>query len=104
MAILTQNEQARSALLKSGLDLSRNEQQRREDRDEFWTRTITPLFNNPNTELALSFRGIIPNGDYELDTIDVCKASEIQRSGTLLKEKYFCVRSHFTRSFSSWTV
>ena len=102
MALVTDNEKARAALLKSGVDLTRHEQQRREGRDDFWSDFIAPLYNDPSVTVTFRICQILP--ECGVDESGVNHIARTQRSLTTVKEKFFSVRSHFTRSYNIWTV
>jgi hypothetical protein len=53
VCILTQHGDAKRALVDSQLELTRSQLDRSERRDDFWSLTIAPIFNSPDT--AVSF-------------------------------------------------
>lgn len=103
MAILTDSEEAKHALIRSGTALNRNDLQRRANMDSFWVDIIEPLFNDPNKKFSLNIRGCV-RGDTEMDLIDVNASPSCFRSGSALRAKFVSVRAHFTTAYSNWST
>lgn len=61
MPILVQREEASSALIRSGLDLTRHEKQRREGCDTFWDTIVEPVFNEIQVWVSLGPTGCVNN-------------------------------------------
>jgi hypothetical protein len=107
--ILTQDEEARCALIASGQNLSREELDAGVRRDDFWTTTVAPRFNDPALQLrfsALPFpsasaaaRG--DNGRSELNPNDF---RHMSRTGDDLKANYFRVRALFSECHRRWSL
>jgi hypothetical protein len=95
--ILTQDEEAKRALLDSQLDLTRAQLDRSERRDDFWTKTIAPLFNSPDT--IVSF--IPPT---ELSGVSANVAPLTLRSGARLMRSWAGTRSLFTVCHVNWSA
>ena len=78
--ILIEKKEARSALLSSGINLTRIEQQRRMDRDEFWESVVARLHNDQTVIVGMSFVGLV-DADDEHSVINPNKALPQKRSG-----------------------
>ena len=102
VGILIDNEEARTGLLQSGIDLTRVEQQRRSDRDEFWETTVARLHNNPNIVVRANFTGLV-DADEHQTLLNPNISVPQRRSGAWLKGRFFSVRTIFTRAFHNWT-
>lgn len=98
MGLLARHEAARAALIKSGRDLSREQQQRREGRDSFWETLIAKLFNDATVRVELDMRGCI-SGDDEVSNVDPNAKPILPRGGAWLKDRFFV-----TKAYSRWTV
>eukprot|EP00171_Calliarthron_tuberculosum_P005085 IDg5085t1 len=103
MGLLTKNDSARSALIQSELDLTREQQQRREGRDVFWESLIARLFNDPAVRVDLDLRGCI-SGPNDVGTVNSNETPAVPRGGAWLKDRFFAVRALFTKSYARWTV
>lgn len=66
VAILTESDEARNALIASGRPLDRTGLQRRDNLDESWVTTVEPLFNDTTAQFALNIQGCVI-GDTEMD-------------------------------------
>lgn len=53
VGVLAGSEKAASALIRSGKDLTRLEQQRGEGRDSFWDHMVALMFNNQSYKVDL---------------------------------------------------
>ena len=102
IGILFENEEARTSLLRSGLDLTRVEQQRRMDRDAFWEFVVARFHNDEDTVIGMSYVGLV-DADEHHSCVNPNKIPQQKRSGVWLKEKFFSVRAAFTRAFYNWT-
>ena len=81
VCVLLQCNEARTALLESGLDLSRVQQQRRESRDAFWELIVAPLFNDATILFTLTFV-VLVSADDEISTVDSKCAVSSPRTGS----------------------
>ena len=102
VGIMIEKEEARSALLSSGVNLTRIEQQLRMDREEFWESVVARLHNDQTVIVGMSFVGLVDTDD-EHSVINPSKALPQKRSGAWLKDKLFAIRASFTRAFHNWT-
>ncbi len=103
MGLLTKNDLARRALIQSGLDLTREQQQRREGRDAFWESLIARLFNDRTVRVELDLRGCI-SGPNDVGTVNSNAPPAAPRGGAWLKDRFFAVRALFTKAYARWTV
>jgi hypothetical protein len=95
--ILTQNEEAKRALLDSQLDLTRAQLDRSERRDDFWTKTVAPLFNSPDTLVSFIRPIELPGVCANVSPLTV-------RSGARLMRSWAGTRSLFTVSHMNWSA
>jgi hypothetical protein len=95
--ILTQHEGAKQALLDSQLNLTRAQLDRSERRDDFWSHTIAPLFNSPDT--AISF-----NPPIDLPEVNANAAPLGIRGGSRLMRAWSGTRSLFTVAYTNWSA
>jgi hypothetical protein len=100
LSVLIDDDEARSALLLSGLNLSREQLDRREGRDEFWISVVEARFNDPEALF------ILPGGPPPTYLTDVNAAAPpaAHRSGDFLKSKFFEIRAAFTTWHQRWAV
>lgn len=61
MAILTEKEEACSAFIFSGLQVTRAQQQRCESQDEFWDSIVSTIFNDSWQKMGMIFRCLVEN-------------------------------------------
>eukprot|EP00171_Calliarthron_tuberculosum_P002444 IDg2444t1 len=80
MGVITEDSGARSALLGSGLTLTRDQLQRRESRDACWATVIAPLFNDAELHFSLDVRGSISTS-WDADEIDANAMPVAKRTG-----------------------
>ena len=80
VGILIEKEEARSALLSSDINLTRIEQQRRMDRDEFWEAVLARLQNDQTVMVGMSFVELV-DADDEHSLINPNKSLPKKRSG-----------------------
>lgn len=99
MGVLIEDDDARAALIASGQDLTREQQQRREGRDTFWTTIVERVFNDTSFKIALDVRGCVNGDDENLSVADPNAKPISFRSGVWLKDKFFVVRGLFTRGY-----
>lgn len=102
VGILVENEEARSALLQSGMDLTRVEQKRRMSRDDFWETVVARLHNDREIIVGMNFIGLVDADDNQT-ALDLNMAVPQKRTGAWLKDKFFAVRASFTRAYHNWT-
>jgi hypothetical protein len=97
VCILTQHENAKRALLDSQLDLTRSQLDRSERRGDFWSLTVAPIFNSPDT--VVSFHS-------PTDLLGVCanEAPLSFRSGSRLMQSWAGTRSLFTVAYENWSA
>ena len=55
LILLVQNDRLRQALLASGMEVTRDELDRRIPQDAFLSDTVAPVFNDPNESVSFSF-------------------------------------------------
>jgi hypothetical protein len=84
----------RKDLIASGVDLSRAQADRREERDSFWCRSVESSFNDASCRARLDADGHVAN-------VDVNAASLEHRTGDKLKRIMYKARALFT---PRWTV
>jgi hypothetical protein len=89
VCILTQQEDAKRALVDSQLDLTRSQLDLSERRADFWSLTIAPIFNSPDTAVSLHL---------PITLSGVCdeEAPLNLRSGSRLIQSWAGTRSLFT--------
>jgi hypothetical protein len=97
VCILTQHEDAKRALLDSQLDLTRSQLDRSERRDDFWSLTIAPIFNSPDTTVSfhppIDLLGVFAN-----------ESPLSFRSGSRLMQSWAGTRSLFTVAYENWSA
>ena len=103
VVVLTEREEASAAVIQSGQTLTRIEQQRRHDRDSFWESIVARFHNDKTVIIMMEYGGIIDSDD-EQTLINPNLPPPQRRTGAWLKEKYYSVRSLFTKAHHNWTV
>jgi len=87
---------------QSGLPLTRIQQQRRTQRDEFWESIIARLHNDEAVVVSMNYAGLIDADENQAMLNPNLKVPQ-RRSGAWLKERYFGARSLFTRAYHNWS-
>lgn len=103
IAVLTESDKCRSALLQSGLNLNRDDLQRGDGRDAFWTTVVEPLFNDETAKFAMDLRGSVQPDD-GIGIIDVNQSPQCHRNGVWLKDEFASIRSLFTKAYHNFSV
>ena len=97
IGVLTESDEARSALLHSRMNLTRVEQQRRDDRDAFWKSAVARLNNDHEVVVSKSYAGMV-----ETDDEHTCLNPNLnvpqRRPDSWLKSKYFGTRALLKRA------
>ena len=86
VTIITQDENARNSILKSGIDLTREQLDTFESCDQFWDTEIAAIFNDNSLRYTLDLRECVPLDEYS-ESIDMCFIGGVQRDGMYLKYK-----------------
>ena len=90
-------------LLRSRLDLSRIEKQRRDSRDGFWEIIVARLQNDVREIVAIDFTGLIDADEHNM-AIDSNIPVPEMRSRRWQKEGFFSIRASFTSLYHNWTL
>jgi hypothetical protein len=105
--ILTQDEQVRCSLVKSGKNLSRSELDAGVRRDDFWSTTVAPRYNDPKLQISehlfVSLSAMADErkkGSYFKPTT----TTPVPRSGEDLREKFFRIRALFSECHRRWSL
>lgn len=102
VGVLLHDESARAALLQSGQNLTRAQQDQRQGRDMFWETVVQPIFNDARTKMTLNMAGCVDN-IFSNTQVDANYALLCKRSGSWLKDRYFSVRCIFTKAYHIWS-
>lgn len=79
VAILIEHVEARCALIANRTDLSREQQQKREHRDEFGETIVARLFNDQSVKVGLVLGGLVSR-EQGLGNIDFTQLSIVPRT------------------------
>lgn len=101
VGLLTSHKCTRDALIQSGKDLTREQQDKGEHRDLFWETVVAMNFNEPSVIIQLDLRGVVDNNGF-VKSINPNAERVQHRSGTVLKDKFFEMRKHFTSAYAKW--
>ena len=94
--LLATNDKLRSALLSSGLEMSRASLDVRQNRDAFWSTTVAPAFNDTTYSVQFGFGN-------QISEVDFSNIPGHERSGEELKRQYNSIRSTFTQVYENWS-
>jgi hypothetical protein len=97
VCVLLQVDTVRKDLIASGADLSRAQDDRREERDSLWSHSVESSFNDASCRVRLDADGHVAN-------VDVNAAPLEYRTGDKLKRIFFKARALFTTLYARWTV
>lgn len=102
VSLLVKDSSIREKLIQSGLDLSRDEQQRSEWRDLFWDADVCPQFNDQSVVPVRDLRGVV-DSERVLGSIDP-NADDIRpRSSAALKKRFTTIKALFTKAYCIWS-
>ena len=94
--IMRDDEDAKSALLGTGQELTRSQLDAGFTRESYWG-IIEGRFNDPNLQLNLNMVGMV-------DEVDSTNPPPCHRSASFLKEKFFDAKKSFTTCLENWSV
>lgn len=95
IVLIATNDTLREALLRSGLELSRNQLDQRMSRDAFWVSTIAPVFNDLTERPVFDFFG-------PLTGVNPALSPSVSRTGQELRTQYVNARSDFTKAYNNY--